>query len=276
MRGESSSAPSRPPGCRTGPGATALRRASGSISAARSAAKRLRQQPARAGRRRTPGRRGTRCGRRTRSARPRGTSGSCLRRRQRAAAAAPLEDVERLADGRAARGRRAHAEDVEAAVVARASACARARRSARMSRVVIRPGPPGRGRRRRSAAGCCAARAIASAIGAAVEAVSRRAGRSARTSWPCPGCAAPCRRRARCRRDRGRAPRWTGCRRSRRRCPAPARRTSRSITKPSRATSIAGRERAPRATRCRTCAARRPSPRRCPARRPRGRCSGRR
>ena len=117
-----------------------------------------------AGRRRTPGRRGTRRGRRTRSATPRGTSGYFCVVVERVPARRLLEDVERLADRRAARGRRAHAVDVEPAVVD-------VRRLALGRRVVAQVAPSSsaraarRGWRRRSAAAAATASTSASAIG---------------------------------------------------------------------------------------------------------------
>ena len=126
-------------------------------------------------------------------------------RRQRQA----LEDVQRLADGRAAARRRAHAPDVEALV-------ADARRLA-PDRVVVAPGrarssgrAARRGWRRRRPAGCCAASRDRARERAAVEGARRRSGRSARRCARGPGCAACCRRRAACRRGRGRSPPSTG------------------------------------------------------------------
>ena len=92
-----------------------------------------------AARRRSRGRRGRRRGRRTSSARPRG-SGAAPARGSAPSGVIALEDVERLADRRAAARRRPHPPDVEAAVADAGRLAPRVPRSAPISCSVISPG----------------------------------------------------------------------------------------------------------------------------------------
>ena len=163
-----------------------------------------------AARRSTRDRRDTRRGRRTSTATPRGSDATP--RPVGAEVGVALEDVQDLADRRAAAGRRAHAPHVEA-LVADPGRCA-------LGRGVRGEVPLGHQTRAPGVVRVRADRRMLRGLGhrawRSVRGRSRwrRSGRSSRTRAPCPGCGARCRRRAACRRGRGRSRPSRGCRRS--------------------------------------------------------------